>query len=199
MIRIIIADDHAMFRQGLINLLSGVNDINIAAQCSNGIEAIDAIEKHHPDVAVLDVTMPKMDGLTATRLIKRKNHPISIIILTMHDDPCLHKEAAAAGADAIVLKDDAFEQLLATIRSVALPDKTGPFIIPKANSTGLELTERERQVMRLVASGFTNRAISEQLGISIKTIDSHRTNLMRKLDIHSTAELVRHAISTGII
>ncbi len=199
MIRIILADDHAMFRQGLINLLSGEDDIEIVAQCANGIEAIAAIVKHLPDVAVFDVTMPEMDGLTAVRQMKRRNLPTKVVILTMHDDPGVRQKAAASGAHAFVLKDNAFEHLLSAIRSVANSSEIMPFAIPQTDFGALELTQREQQVMRLVARGLTNRSISEQLGISIKTIDSHRTNLMRKLNIHSTAELVRHAIATDII
>jgi DNA-binding NarL/FixJ family response regulator len=199
MIRIVLADDHAMFRQGLINLLSGVADIEIAAQCSNGVEAIAAIAAHRPDVAVLDVTMPGIDGLTATRRIKRDHPAIKVVILTMHDDPIVRQQAATAGAHAFVLKDDAFEQLLATIRAVAASNEIMPFTALMPNHLEAVITERETQVMRLVASGLTNRAISEQLGISIKTVDSHRTNLMRKLNLHSTADLVRHAIATGVI
>ena len=199
MIRILLADDHAMFRQGLINLLSGVDDIELVAQCSNGIEAVAAVKQYLPDVAVLDVTMPQMDGLTATRMIKKSGRATRVIILTMHDDPGVCQKAAACGAHALVLKDDAFEQLLAAIRYVAVSSESMFLAATPAGSPEPELTERERQVLRLVASGLTNRAISEQLGISIKTIDTHRTNLMRKLDLHSTAELVRHAITTGII
>lgn len=199
MIRIIIADDHAMFRQGLITLLSGADDIAIVAQCNNGIEAVAAVRVHRPDIAVMDITMGGMDGLAATRQIVQEELATRVVILTMHDDPMVRKQASAAGASAFVLKDDAFEQLLATIRAVARSDENMPLLSAQPGALFSRLTERELQVLRHVAQGFTNRSISEQLGISIKTVDTHRTNLMRKLDLHSTAELVRHAITTGII
>lgn len=199
MIRIIIADDHAMFRQGLIRLLQGAEGIEIVAECSDGRAALDTICELSPDVAVLDVTMPVMDGLTATRWITQDSPCTRVVVLTMHDDPQMRQQAEAAGAHAFVLKDDAFEQLLATIRSVAAAGEIMPFALRQDKTQPPMLTQREIQVLRLVARGLTNRAIAGEFGISIKTVDTHRTNLMRKLDLHSTADLVRHAMNTGII
>jgi len=197
MIRIIIADDHVMFRQGLIQLLQGVEDIEIIAACGDGQMALATVCEFIPDVVVLDISMPLMDGLTTARRIVQDGLPTKIVVLTSHDDPHVRQQAAAAGAHAFVLKRDAFEQLLATIRAVAQSSEIMPFALRQTEDQSTDLTDRERQVLRLIARGLTNRAISTDFGVSIKTVDTHRTNMMRKLDLHSTAELVRHAITTG--
>lgn len=199
MIRIIVADDHAMFRQGLVTLMSGADDISIVAECASGLEAIDAVKKYLPDVAVMDISMPGLDGISATRQIIEEGGATRVVILTMHDTPKVRKQAESAGADAFVLKDNAFEQLLATIRSVASSSVLSTSRSLSRKHQMSDLTERETEILRLVAEGHSNRSISLQLDISIKTVDTHRTNLMRKLDIHSTVELVRHAIAAGII
>lgn len=199
MIRIIIADDHTMFRQGLIRLLQGNDDIEIIAECGDGRMALGTVRKFIPDVVVLDISMPVMDGLTAARRIIQGGLPTKIVVLTSHDAPHVRQQAAAAGAHAFVLKSEAFEQLLATIRAVAQSSEIMPFALRQTGEQTSDLTARERQVLRLAARGLTNRAISEEFCISIKTVDTHRTNMMRKLDLHSTAELVRYAFATGVI
>lgn len=197
MIHIIIADDHAMFRQGLINLLSGANDIDIVAQCANGMDAIAAIETQTPDIAVLDITMPLMDGLAVSRRIQAQKLPTRVIILSMHDDPAMRQRAEAAGVCSYVLKDDAFEKLLDAIRAAAACHDMPHAQLSVSSPDSHELTGREKQVLQLIARGGSNRTVAGELGISIKTVDVHRTNLMRKLNIHTTAELVRHALQMG--
>lgn len=197
MIRIIIADDHVMFRQGLLNMLKGADDIEIVADCGDGQEALKLIRRHTPDVAVLDVSMPKLDGISVARQVAWELPQTRVVILTMHDDPEVLERAEAAKVYGFVSKDDAFEELLDTIRVVRCMKAAKP--VPNASSRRTLLTEREFQVLRLIASGCTNRVIAADLEISVKTVESHRTNLMNKLDIHSTAELVRHAVKTGLI
>lgn len=197
MIRVIIADDHVMFRQGLLNMLKGADDIEVVAHCGDGQEALELIRLHAPDVAVLDVSMPELDGISVARQVAWELPQTRVVILTMHDDPEVVERAEAAKVYGFVFKDDAFEELLDTIRVVRCMKAAKP--ITNASTCRALLTDREHQVLRLIASGCTNRMIAEDLEISVKTVESHRTNLMNKLDIHSTAELVRHAVKTGII
>lgn len=198
MIRTVIADDHGMFRQGLLNMLRSAEDIEVVAHCGNGLDALGLIREHLPDVAVLDVSMPGLDGISVAWQVARELPATRAIILTMHDDPEVLERAMAAKVYGFVCKDDAFEELVDTIRVVCCMDAIKTAQLSNVARKAL-LTERELQVLRLIASGCTNRMIAEDLAISIKTVESHRTNLMNKLDIHSTAELVRHAIRTGIV
>lgn len=198
MIRILIADDHVMFRQGLVRLLETADDIEIVDECSDGGEALKEIRLRRPDVALLDVSMPVVDGISVASLVARDRLQTRLIILTMHDDPSVYERAKKAGVQGFVIKDEAFEKLLEVVRVVAagcsvIEGRTGSEV-PKT-----ALTERELQVLTLISHGCTNRMIALELGISIKTVDSHRTNLMNKLDLHSTAELVRYALKAGLI
>lgn len=197
MIRAIVADDHVMFRQGLLNMLKGADDIDVVADCGDGHEALELIRRYAPDVAVLDVSMPKLDGISVARQVARELPETRVVILSMHDDPEMLERATAAKVYGFVSKDDAFEELLDTIRVVHCMNAIDTIRGPTARK--VVLTERELQVLRLIATGCTNRMVAADLEISIKTVDSHRTNLMNKLEIHSTAELVRHAIKSGII
>ncbi len=198
MIRIIIADDHILIRQGLKKLLKEAEDIEVVAECGDGEAALDLIRKHAPDIAVLDVTMPKLDGISAAWQVAREMPSTKVVILTMHVDPEVRERAAAASVYGYVHKDDAFEELLDTIRVVYCMESIAPG--PHSAAARKDLpTHREAQVLRLIADGCTNRMIADDLGISIKTVDTHRTNLMNKLNLHSTAELVRHALKTRLI
>lgn len=197
MIRAIVADDHVMFRQGLLNMLKGADDIDVVADCGDGQEALELIRRHAPDVAVLDVSMPKLDGISVARQVARELPETRVVILSMHEDPEVLERAAAAKVYGFVSKDDTFEELLDTIRVVQCMKAIKT--IQGSPARKIVLTERELQVLRLIACGCTNRMVAAELEISIKTVDSHRTNLMNKLEIHSTAELVRYAIKSGII
>jgi DNA-binding NarL/FixJ family response regulator len=198
MIRIIIADDHILIRQGLKKLLKEAEDIEVVAECGDGAAALELIRKHAPDIAVLDVTMPKLDGISVAWQVAREMPSTKVVILTMHVDPEVHERAAAASVYGYVHKDDAFEELLDTIRVVYCMESIAPG--PHSVTARKDLpTHREAQVLRLIANGCTNRMIANDLGISIKTVDTHRTNLMNKLNLHSTAELVRHALKSRLI
>ncbi len=201
MIRVLIADDHVMFRQGLINLLTTAEDIHIAAECGDGATALELIRSLEPDIAVLDITMPKLDGISITRAMGNLGLATRAIILTMHDDPLMYGRAVSAGAHGFILKDDAYEELLSALRTVAAGGTAISRAIQHAaiepEPPVAELTEREREILGLIAHGCTNRMIAQHLGISIKTVNNHRTNLMGKLNLHSTTELVRYSLLTG--
>ncbi len=203
MITIIIADDHVMFRQGLLNLLRSAADIQVLAECGNGCQALELIREHAPDVAVLDISMPGMDGIAVIQTLRAEERSTEAIVLTMHDDPYFRTRALEAGARGYMLKDKAFDELLSAIRAAAgaEQDATRPrddgFAFC-AGSGHTVLTERETQILNMIACGCTNRMIAADLGISVKTVESHRSNLMNKLERHSTAELVRYAVKVGL-
>ncbi|CAH2032084.1 response regulator [Trichlorobacter ammonificans] len=200
MISIVFADDHTMLRQGLRLLLERDPDISIVGECGRGDDALELIRRNRPDVALLDIAMPGDDGISVAGKIARDGLPTAVIILTTHDDPQMMQRASIAGVRGYVLKDRAFEMLLDIIRQVAAGAALLKDYLPDHPVGPLEpITEREREVLLLISLGLTNRLIAQQLGISIKTVDTHRTNLMRKLDLHSTAELVRHAYRTGLL
>lgn len=198
MIRVLLADDHALLRQGLTRLLREAGDIEVVAECGDGVAALELIRSHSPDVAVLDVTMPRLDGISVARQVALEMPSTRVIILTMHNDRDVFERAAEAKVYGYVLKGDAFEELLDTIRVVyrMTPITSAP---RSRSARKTSLTNREKQVLQLIASGCTNRIIAADLGISIKTVDNHRTNLMNKLGLHSTAELVRYALKSGLV
>jgi DNA-binding NarL/FixJ family response regulator len=206
MIRIVIADDHVIFRQGLLNLLRTADNIIVAGSAGTGSEAVALIEKERPDVAVLDISMPGLDGFSILEEAKKMSCPARIIFLTMHNDIPIVKRAIRRGAAGFVLKDNAFEDLIYAITAVY---SGGVFISPSVSGRVVGnveddqkapvLTVREREVLKLIASGLTNKQTASRLFISIKTVETHRTNLMQKLDIHTTADLVRYAMRTGIL
>ena len=178
-----------------------IADISVIAQCGRGDQALALVREHAPDVAVLDVSMPGMDGIEVIRQLQAEQSTTRTIVLSMHDDPHYRSLAQEAGALSYMLKDKAFEELLTAIRLAAGAQlRTAPV----GREGGFEqrghtiLTERETQVLNLIACGCTNRMIAADLGISIKTVESHRMNLMNKLERHSTAELVRYAVKVGL-
>ena len=197
-ISLVIADDHAMFRQGLRSLISIAPDFIIVAECGRGNEAFELIRKYRPDVAVLDISMPDMDGISVVVRLAKEGIATPVVILTTHDDPLMLEQARCAGVEGYVLKEFAFEELLDALRTVADGGSAmgGCPEVPTSNG-GKALTDREREVLGLVALGMSNRAIAENLRISIKTVDNHRTNLMAKLKLHSVVDLVRYAIKVG--
>lgn len=200
LIRLVIADDHVIFRQGLCSLLATAGDIEIIGECSRGDDALELIRRLQPTVAVLDILMPGLDGLSAVSALRREGNTTPVVILTTHDDPLMLERATFSGAHAYINKEFAFEQLLQVLRKVAdgsslLDDNAGSTTVSSVH----ELTDREREVIRLVACGMSSRQVGETLGISNKTVDNHRTNIMNKLRVHTTAELVRYAIKVGLV
>ena len=205
--RVLIADDHGIVRSGLRLLLERQPDIEVVAEAADGAEARELAIRERPDLAILDVKMPKLTGLQATREIKRQAPEISVLILSMHDDERYLFEALKAGASGYVLKTQADTDLLAAIRAV---ERGEPFLTPEAQrtlikdvlergSSGEELTPREEEIVKLVAEAHTTRQIAEVLHLSEKTVENHRANAMRKLGMRDRVELVRYAIRRGLI
>ncbi len=207
MIRVVICDDHVIFRQGLLKLLQSAEGIAIVGESGDGHEILSIIDKEKPDVAILDISIPGPTGFDIIKEIKSKGCQTKVIFLTMHNDPPTAKTAMQLNAEGYVLKDDAFEDLLYSVRAVA---SGGKFISPSMSDKILKititketenriLTKRECEILRLIALGLTNKRIADKLYISVKTVETHRTRIHQKLNVHTTAELVRHAIKMGLI
>ncbi len=210
MIRVAVADDHELVRQGIRAVFAQADDIEVVAEAETGEQAVELASRHAPDVLVMDVTMPSLGGIAATARIKELGLSTEIVILSMHSDPAVIREAVRVGARAYVLKGAVADELLLAVRSA---HRGATYLSPIASETILAeaadgpeddagdagLTDRELQVLRLIGEGLTNRAIGSKLGISIKTVERHRTNLMAKLDAHSIVELVRTGIKIGVI
>jgi two-component system, NarL family, response regulator NreC len=205
--RVLLADDHALIRQGLKTLLER-QGFQVVGEASDGQETLRSAERTQPDVAIVDISMPYMNGLEATRELKKSAPNIRTIILTQHEEDQYVTEALRAGAKGFVLKSQAAEDLVRAIQEVC---RGSVYVSPCIPSTAVEaffskrytssdpLSGRERQVLQLVGEGLTTKDIASRLGISVKTAESHRTRLMKKLDIHETASLVRYAIRRGLI
>ena len=211
-VRILVADDHQVVRTGLRALLESKSGWQVCAEAANGREAVERAGQLKPDVAVLDIGMPLLNGVEATRQIRKLSPQTEILILTMHDSELLIQEVLGAGALGYILKDDADRNLVAAVdalrhhkpylssrvsESVSNPsalDGTG--FNPSSRS---RLTPREREVLQLLAEGKSNKEVAGILGISVKTAETHRANIMLKLDFHSVTELVRYAVRNKII
>jgi two-component system, NarL family, response regulator NreC len=212
--RVLLAEDHTIVRKGLRSLLDKETGIKVVGEAEDGREAIAKAEELHPDVVVMDIAMPGLNGLEATRQIKKRFPDIKIIILTMHTNEEYVLQTLKAGASGYLVKKAAPDELISAINAV---HKGNSFLSPsisrmvideyirrsKEISEGEEgfeqLTVREREVLQLIAEGRKTREIAELLYISIKTVETHKAHIMDKLDIHSTAELTRYAIRKGII
>jgi len=208
--RVLIADDHGIVRSGLRLLLERQPDIEVIGEAADGAEAREMAIRERPDLAILDVRMPKLTGLQATREIKRQAPEVSVLILSMHDDERYLFEALKAGASGYVLKTQADADLVEAIRAV---ERGEPFLTPAAQQTLIkdvlergregvgdeDLTPREEEIVKLVAEAHTTREIAEILHLSEKTVENHRGNAMRKLGMRDRVELVRYAIRRGLI
>jgi len=206
-IRVILADDHELVRQGLKALLER-EGFAVIGEASNGQEAVRLVSNVHPDVAVLDISMPILNGLDAARELQKSSQRTRTILLTRHDEDQYVTEALRAGVKGYVLKTQAATDLVHAIQQVCRGEI---YLSPSISRTVVEallsktpvptdpLTSRERQVLQLVGEGKSSKEIAVLLGISIKTAESHRTRLMRKLDIHELASLVRYAIRRGLV
>jgi DNA-binding NarL/FixJ family response regulator len=207
--KLLIADDHGVVRGGLRLLLDRQPDMEVVAEARDGVEAVQIALRERPDICVLDVSMPRMTGLQATVEIKTHAPQIAVLVLSMYDDERYLFEALQAGASGYVLKQEADTVLVDAVRAVARGE---PFMTNAAEQSLLRewmaddstgpvepLTLREREVLKLIAEAYTNKAIGETLHLSEKTIESHRANLMRKLEMRDRVELVRYAIRRGLI
>ncbi|UCD98503.1 MAG: response regulator transcription factor [Chloroflexota bacterium] len=211
-IRVLLADDHTILRDGIRALLEDQDDMEVIGEAEDGISTVKMAATLNPDVVVMDIAMPLLNGLEATRQIQRDHPDIKVLILTMHENEEYIRQVLAAGALGYVLKDAAARDLLGAIRAVYQGEAVlSPAItrlviedylrwgdINQAETTN-GLTPREREVLQLIAEGYTNKEIAGILNLSVKTIQSHRTNLMNKLDLHDRGELIKYAIQKKII
>jgi two-component system response regulator NreC len=203
MMRVLIADDHTMFRQGLATMLGAMPDIVIIAQTGDGQETLDMIIRTQPDLAIVDISMPRLTGIEILREVRLREMKTRLVFLTMHTEPELAAEAIESGVSGYLLKENAFEDLVSALRRVINGDivispnlyATTPNIkLPPVS----ELSSREQEILRHIASGLGNKQIADRLRISTRTVEAHRANIMLRLNLHSTAELVRYAIRRGI-
>lgn len=205
MIRLLLADDHAIFLQGLTRLLDAWPEAEIVAKAADGQEAWEQILLHRPDVAVVDIKMPLMNGIEIAEQVRARGLSTRVVVLTMHDEPALALEAEQAGVQGYVLKDDTFEELSQAIEKVVSgrqymsPTVSESLHAFRLSGGGITLSPREREVLKLIASGLSSKAIARELDISPKTVETHRSRLMTKLDLHSVADLVRYAVETGFL
>jgi DNA-binding NarL/FixJ family response regulator len=218
--RVLVADDHSVVRSGIRTLLQSSQEFVIVAEAENGREALELAEEHKPDIVLMDISMPEMNGIEATSLLKQRNPEIKVVILTIHADEEYVFQILRAGASGYLLKSAGKKEIFAAIKSAMSGERffspgISDLIIegfvhraqvqsPQAAiaapaSPTSQLTKREEEVLTLIAQGYTNRKIADALFLSVRTINTHRTNLMKKLDIHDTARLVRYAIETGLV
>lgn len=211
--RVLLADDHAIVRRGLRALLETEPSVTVVAEAPDGHEAIRLSAEHSPDVAVVDIGMPLLNGIEVTARLRAQEHPPRVIILSMHTDESYILRALAAGAQAYLLKDSTDEELLPALRAVSAGK---PFVsaavsavlvedyVRHLQSRGLTdtfhlLTAREREVLQLLAEGRSNKEVAVVLDVGVSTVETHRANLMQKLNLHNTAEIVLYAVRKGII
>jgi DNA-binding NarL/FixJ family response regulator len=211
-IKVLLVDDHTILREGVRSLLAGEPDIDVIGEARDGLEAVSQVAKLEPDVVIMDMVMPRMNGLEATNEIKKRHPEIKVLILSMYDDDEYVQQIIQAGASGYVLKRVAADDLVKAIHEVY---KGSSFLYPPIAAKLIEdyvrrvkgepqdqsepLTSREREVLKLIAEGNTNQEIADALTVSRKTVESHRANIMRKLDLHDVTELVKYALRKGLI
>jgi len=212
-LHILIADDHEVFRHGLRGILQAQPGWKVVAEASNGRQAVQMTREYNPQVVVLDISMPELNGLEATREILKEMPGCEILIMTLHDSEEVVREVLKAGARGYVLKSDAAKDVVAAVDALRrhttfFTSKVSAMILdgylsatpesPKRTEPLMSLTARERQVVQLLAEGKSNKEVAVALGISVKTAETHRANVMNKLSMHSLSELVRYAIRNHI-
>ena len=217
MLRILIADDHELARRGIRDLLETHPGWEVCGEAKDGRESVDLAISMKPDVVLLDIGMPNLNGLEATRQILAATPEVAILILTMHDSDNVVREGLRAGAKAFLLKSDAGRDLVAAVEALELQrtfftTRVSQMVLDgflnrrgngpeekEQNAAGDVLTSREREVIQLLAEGKTSKEVAVALNLSVKTAETHRTNLMRKLGLHSVADLTRYAVRNGIV
>jgi DNA-binding NarL/FixJ family response regulator len=211
-LRVLLADDHGIVRRGLRSLLEDAG-VTVVAEAADGLDALRLCEEHRPDILILDIGMPKLNGIDVAARAQKMERPPRVIILSMHADESYIMRALAAGARAYLLKDATDEDLLPAVRAV---ESGRPFFSPAVtavlvqdyvrslqarnltDSYGL-LTDREKEVLQLLAEGRSNKEVASLLNVAVSTVETHRSSLMQKLDLHNTAEIVLYAVRKGII
>lgn len=211
-IRVLIVDDQQMIREGISLILKSHPDIEVVGEAANGREGLAKVEETEPDVVLMDISMPELNGIDATVMVKRRFPQVKVLTLTVHDAEGYILQLLRAGASGYIVKKAAGDELVEAIRSVQRGDY---YLHPTVTRQVIEeymrhiregtrgpedlLTARERQIVQLAAEGYKNREIAERLNISLKTVETHRANVMQKLNISDRVELVRYAIRAGII
>jgi len=213
-LRILIADDHEVVRKGLVALLQQQPDWQVCGEAADGREAVDQAQRLKPDVVMLDIGMPSLNGLEATRQILKANPLARILILTLHDSDQVVREVLHAGARGFLLKSDAARDLVAAVEALCrnktyvtskvasmvvegyIKPSTGPAQVPTHRN---RLTPREREIVQLLAEGKSTKEVAVTLGLSVKTAETHRSNIMRKLQLHSVSDLVLYAVRNNIV
>ena len=212
-VKILLADDHGIVRKGLRFLLEQQSGMEVLGEAGNGREAVKAAEELVPDVIIMDIAMPQLNGIEATAHIVKRNPEIGVIILSMHADEGYLLRALSAGAKGYLLKDSAETDLVRAVQVVA---NKRPFFSPAISQTLLDnyltqlqqkglqdsydlLTDREKEILQLLAEGRSNKEVANLLNLSVYTVETHRTNIMQKLDLHNTAEIVLYAVRKRII
>jgi len=209
-LRILIVDDYEVVRRGIRTLLEGETGWEVCGEASTGPAAVEAAARLKPDVVILDLGLPELHGLEVTRRILQRRPDTEVLVLTMHASEELIRQVLRAGAHGYVLKSDAGEQLVAAVRSL---ERHEPFLTTRVtevvldgflkgvanDAVGEALTPREREVLQLVAEGRSSKSIAAALGVTVKTIESHRASLMRKLHLRTVADLVRYAVRNGLV
>lgn len=212
---IILADDHSILREGLKRVLESVPDLSVVGEAGNGIEALGLVEKLHPDIIILDISMPEMNGIEVSKLIHAKNPNSRILILTIHDDEGYVTQLMKAGVDGYILKNSSPEIIIEAVRTVATGErylgegisrtivesfiKHAREVDETSDDRTRHLTKREIEILRCIAGGLTGKEIANKLFLSIRTVQSHRMNIMQKLNIHETAGLVMYAVKHGFV
>ena len=211
MIRVVVADDHNLVREGIRALLEKAGDIQVVGEAVDGHEAVELVRREAPDVLVMDIAMPRLNGIQAVEQLRAAGAETRIVILSMYSEEILVRQALQHGAKGFLLKGSVSEELLLAIRAanrgaVYLSPAISQAVLaepaagqPSLPGPGAQLTPRERQMLRLIGEGYTNSRIAEALGISVKTVERHRTNLMAKLNVHNLVELIRVAMKHGLI
>lgn len=211
--RVLLADDHSIVRRGMRSLLETEDSIEVVAEAADGLEALRLCEEHHPDLLILDVAMPRLNGIDVAARVQKMQHPPRAIMLSMHLDESYVMRSLNAGARGYLLKDATDEDLLPAIRAVAAgksyfsPAVSGMLAeeyVEQLQERGLTdsydlLTDREKEVLQLLAEGRTNKEVAALLEVGLSTVETHRGNLMQKLGLHSTAEIVLYAVRKRLI
>ncbi len=216
--RILLADDHDVVRSGLKALLRSAHDFAIVGEAADGEDAVRLVDEHLPDIVLMDISMPLLDGIGATKVIKQRHPEVKVLVLTVYEDEEYVYQILRAGGSGYILKNAARQEIVDAIHAVAAGERffspgISRVIIDGFVKRALEqdsespqpptgdspLTKRETEILRYIALGYTNRQIAEELFLSFRTVNTHRANLMQKLDIHDTAGLVRHAMHLGLV
>ncbi|NLC58797.1 MAG: response regulator transcription factor [Armatimonadetes bacterium] len=213
-IRLLLADDHAVFRSGLRLLLSEQPDMEVVGEAADGEEAIRKTKELNPDILLLDITMPGISGLEALDRIKKEHPQVKVVMLTMHDDESYMERIMTSGGSGYVVKKAADTEVIQAIRVV---HQGGVYLHPtmtralvnqlqrktiaqeRQSHLGNKLSEREREVLKLIAQGYTNKEIADMIFLSVKTVETHKAHIMDKLELRSRAELVRYALDNGLL